>query len=245
MRKKSVMKSMKRKEEQNKIKFTKLTSKIIQSGEFLDVIDKQLRLHDEAEHNKTRRQYEDWQENVHGKIQGNITNQLNSMDYKTLHKLKNDDYEKFLNVTNRKAAIFRDIIIESEYDPLEPNRRAIKANAGYLKDPTMIVQQKTISEASMLDPEIARKMRHAPCGKETLNVELWAAGKIDATPHGSFARMMEEPSTKTNTKMKSNVVFDHYNYPIGKEANDAEMPIGKRPCGNVNLKSNPIFNHAS
>jgi hypothetical protein len=36
------------------------------------------------------------------------------MDSKELNKKKIEDYDKFLNITNRKAAIFRDIIIESE-----------------------------------------------------------------------------------------------------------------------------------
>jgi hypothetical protein len=36
------------------------------------------------------------------------------MDSKALNRKKNEDYEKFLNITNRKPAIFRDIIIESE-----------------------------------------------------------------------------------------------------------------------------------
>ena len=43
-----------------------------------------------------------------------IAKQIDSMDSKTLNKKKNDDYEKFLDISNRKACIFRDIIIESE-----------------------------------------------------------------------------------------------------------------------------------
>jgi hypothetical protein len=47
-------------------------------------------------------------------MQLDITRQINSTDSKTLNKKKNDDYSKFLDITNRKSAIFRDIIIESE-----------------------------------------------------------------------------------------------------------------------------------
>ena len=36
------------------------------------------------------------------------------MDSKELNRQKNRDYDTFLNITNRKPAIFRDIIIESE-----------------------------------------------------------------------------------------------------------------------------------
>lgn len=36
------------------------------------------------------------------------------MDTKELSRQKNEDFDKFLAITNRKPAIFRDIIIESE-----------------------------------------------------------------------------------------------------------------------------------
>lgn len=47
-------------------------------------------------------------------LQMNISTQINQMDSKELNKKKNEDYAKFLEITNRKTAIFRDIIIESE-----------------------------------------------------------------------------------------------------------------------------------
>lgn len=43
-----------------------------------------------------------------------ISKQVCLMDSKKLNKQKNDDYSIFLDITNRKSAIFRDIIIESE-----------------------------------------------------------------------------------------------------------------------------------
>jgi hypothetical protein len=46
--------------------------------------------------------------------QKKIAASINAMDTKALNRRKNEDYEKFLNITNRKPAIFRDIIIESE-----------------------------------------------------------------------------------------------------------------------------------
>ena len=72
-------------------------------------------------------------------------------------------------------------------------------------------------------------------GRETLGVELWATGKIEATPFGCFANMMSTQSHGSNeTEMKkqamrsSKVTFDHFNYPYGKEALDREMPLGKK-----------------
>jgi len=111
---------------------------IEQARKFLDTIDHSLTLQAETHHNKVRRQFEDWNTNVHGVIQKKIAKQIDSMSSKDLNKQKNEDFDKFIEITNRKPAIFRDIIIESEYDPLSPNRRAIKAKTAMLKDPTLM-----------------------------------------------------------------------------------------------------------
>jgi hypothetical protein len=55
---------------------------------------------------------------------------------RTLNDRKRGDYQAFLDEANKGAAMFRDIIIEAQYDPLAVNRRAIKARVGKLKDPT-------------------------------------------------------------------------------------------------------------
>ena len=192
-------------------------------------------LQEEAARNKTRRQFEDWNQNVHGKIQGEILQKVNAKDYKQLNRERNSDYAKFLNITNRKSAIFRDIIIESEYDPLEPNRRSIKAVTGKMKDPTLMILQKHQDESGTFT-----KKKEA-LGRDSLNVELWAAGQIEATPYGRFNKMMgisdgggetssrsSGSSNKISGTMRSTVKFDHYNFPQDKAALDAEMPKGKR-----------------
>lgn len=157
------------------------------------------------------------------------------MDSKQLNRKKNEDYKKFLTVTNRKPAIFRDIIIESEYDPLEPNRRCVKAKTGKLNDPVKVSEIKAQKEASMLGTSAKGVLQaKQTLGKDTLNVEQWAAGKIEATPYGTFAKMMstkggadDSPSQKSLT-MQSHIHFDHFAFPRGRDAIEAEMPKGKR-----------------
>jgi hypothetical protein len=104
-----------------------------------------------------------------------------------------------LDITNKKSAIFRDIIIESEYDPLEPNRRAIKARTGKLKDPTLHILQKTVDEMVMLDPDYGKSGENRG-GKYTLPTEMWASGKIEATPHGRFGKMMASANNEEKRK---------------------------------------------
>lgn len=159
------------------------------------------------------------------------------MDQKQLNKRKNEDYKKFLNVTNRKPAIFRDIIIESEYDPLEPNRRCFKAKTAMLEDPVKISEIKARKEASMLGTSTKGALIQKPVlGKDTLDVKLWASGQIEATPYGTFAKMMSttnsnsssSPHEKRSKTMQSHIHFDHFAFPKGRSAIDEEMPKGKR-----------------
>jgi len=249
LEKKRMEKLLKERSNKEDKRFSWLLDDLEKSKEVLDTVDKSLDLFTETQRNKKRHQFEDWNQNVHAPIQQKIAQQVDRIDTKSLNKRKNDDYNKFLDITNRKAAIFLDIIIESEYDPLEPNLHAIKTNTMRLKDATHVSQQKAEEENSMLGPN-AQAEQPAPGtkgasgkpqpipysskakAKEMLPVELWNAGKIEATPYGSFEKLMDSaPSDKPNKRasgQKSHGVGDHYNYPRTKEALEKEMPKGKR-----------------
>lgn len=123
---------------------------------------------------------------------------------------------------------------------MEPNKRCIKAKTGFLKDPVKIDEQKAAAEGAMLGPGAEGfKQKNKLC-KETLDVQLWAAGQIEATPYGTFSRIMNKNKGKTgdgagngiekakSATMRSHVVFDHFDYPRSKAAMDKEMPRGKR-----------------
>ena len=147
-----------------------------------------------------------------------------------------------------KGAIFRDIIIESEYDPLEPNRNCIKVRTEGLRDPVKRVLDKHHEETSMLDDgskaagdddlggkaKAKTRRRPKPVVRETLDITSWGAGKIEATPHGYFAKLMDDsakpdPEAKTTSKtFDSQIPFDHYNVATGPDATSSEFPVGKR-----------------
>jgi hypothetical protein len=112
--KQNVAKLIKLKETQKDALYSRLNNHISEAKTLLDAVDKNLELTSEAERNKVRRQFHDWNTTVHGAIQTNIAKQINSISPKELNRKKNEDYSKFLEITNRKPAIFRDIIIESE-----------------------------------------------------------------------------------------------------------------------------------
>ena len=217
--------------EKRENKLNQNLAKLEESKALLDSIDKNLKMHEQSVYNNNRRQFEEWNLNVHGKIQSNIASQIDEMSSKELNMKKRNDYSQFLNISNRKSAIFRDIIIESEYDPLEPNRHSIKARTGILKDPTLMLLRKASEEQAMLGENGKKlntfKISHGNL-KVMLPVEQWASGKIEGTPHGRFMKMMNA-KPKLNATMTSNLFFDDYTYPRGKDAVDVEMPKGKRP----------------
>eukprot|EP00981_Chlorochromonas_danica_P010734 scaffold3351_cov160-Ochromonas_danica.AAC.2 len=123
----------------------------------------------------------------------------------------------------------------------KPNRHCIQAKTGRLHDPPKLGLQKAEREASMLGDDPKKRVKQ-PLGKVTLDVEQWASGKIEATPYGTFAKMMNKPHPSTasspnregssditrNATLRSHIFFDHYSYPKGRDVIDAEMPKGKR-----------------
>lgn len=55
--------------ERKEKKFPQILAAVDRSKNFLDEVDKEMSLAEEAKRNKTRRQFEDWNTNAHGQIQ--------------------------------------------------------------------------------------------------------------------------------------------------------------------------------
>lgn len=229
---KNIERSLRKRSEQRQQRMLRLERNISDCQKFLSEVDRTLGNHDEITQNKKRQQYEEWNGKVFGEIQNRITSRISPLDPKELNEVRNQDYQKYLDITNRKAAIFRDIIIEGEYDPLEVNRRMPKIRMPELKDPTKVYSQKKAMEAAMLDVDHLHQKKPT-FGKYTLPTELWASGKIESTPYGlERARSVSPEAASYASRHKSKVTFDHFNFPRGKSALDAEMPKGKRAGGN-------------
>ncbi|KAH8048226.1 hypothetical protein JL722_12630 [Aureococcus anophagefferens] len=224
-----------------------------------DEIQQHLSLQEMNARTKLKRQFDEWNDGVYGAIQDQINDRLDGMDSSEINRRRRHEFQKFLDTTNAKGAIFRDIIIESrarvavrnrvrsEYDPLEPNRNCIKVKTEGIRDPVKRVLDKHHEETSMLDDDgggdgdgdplgktkSKTKRRPRPVVRETLEITSWGAGKIEATPHGCFAKLMDEAKPPAGDKGKSktfesNIPFDHYNVSVGSAATDKEFPVGKR-----------------
>lgn len=107
-----------------------------------------------------------------------------------------------------------------------PPPHSVKVQTSVLKDPIKRSVQRTLEEKG-LSKDVIRP-------RETLSVLEWATGKIEATPHGFFAKMMSEsrkPANATKSKtMESRVAhcLDQYNVARGRAELDREFPQGKK-----------------
>lgn len=202
--------------------------------------------------NKKRELHNLWSEQVYCKIQKQLADRLGNLNSQELNGRLNDLFQKYID-TSDKHLVFRDIIIESEYDPLENKKFTISVDAEArsnkrwdgIVDPLCesiekvleihdkgLLGQKEIGESSL---PISHQSKYP--GKDMLPVQEWLTGVIEATPHGFAAKLFDketnvspEVKEKKAARYKSclNDRLDHYNYPTGSECVLAEMPKGKK-----------------
>jgi hypothetical protein len=130
-----------------------------------------LKVHEDSERIKVKNMYEKWSDDVFMPINRGIQEQLDALvsfylsslfrffrvlmasiatnenslqSFEEISRRRRNDFQEFLDTTNKKGAIFRDIIIESEYDPLRANRQAIRIRVPKLNDPMKKAQLKRV-----------------------------------------------------------------------------------------------------
>ena len=93
----------------------------------------------------------DWSENVHGKIQRRIHDALANMSIEDIERKLQKALQDYLTTSNAKsAAVFRDVIIEADYNPLKYATQSIKFRTDDIKDPCQLDEWKAKREASLV-----------------------------------------------------------------------------------------------
>jgi hypothetical protein len=208
-------------------------NKLMNGQQFSDSLGTMLQLQHDADVRKRKKEYEEWNTNVYGELNKRISDSVNSIAYTKINERKREEYQQYLDASNVKGQIFRDIIIEDEYDPLESNRKDIKVRTHKLVDPTKRCVDRTKEEKEMIDKEKARLVEQATTGgKYTLETTLWGDLMIKATPHGHFAKQYCDGGATASTQnlklTASDINMDHFNTQMGNEYSQAEFPLGKR-----------------
>ncbi|CAK9060723.1 Protein FAM228B [Durusdinium trenchii] len=217
-------------------RFQEMYQAILDGKEYTDNIDRMLEFHEEMERRKRVSRYNEWNENVFGRIQKEIASKLAKRGHSEASKLRREEYAKFLETTNKKSSLFLDIIIESDYDPFVVNRNAITYDGTKFDDPTKRVLAKHQEELDMIPGQAKAPAR---ASRVTFPVQMWASGKVESTPHGYFSKLMssskggsssgnQEADAERAQMYKSRSGQDHFEFPKSREAIDAEFPRGKR-----------------
>lgn len=163
-----------------------------QNGAVAD-IDRMLRLKDMEFMRRANANCKAWNEDVFEPIQEQIDLSLRKREargsYNTRWRHAQDDYLRVLK--KKDAGVFRDIVIEEEYDPLENAAARItysskKANR---KDPLKVELRNHLKEARMVPGSTAARLaeQQANAKSERLDVRQWAC--LDATPYGHFTKV--------------------------------------------------------
>ena len=83
-------------------------------------------------------------------LQGRIAHQLAGRKSTQVTQRLNEQYSAYLHATNTKVAVFRDVIIEDDYNPLGANKASIRVPTGDIEDPVKRDLIKTIKEKQLM-----------------------------------------------------------------------------------------------
>jgi len=87
--------------------------------ELAEELRAKLELQEQSRARQFARMHDEWTDGVFRALNEPVTAKVAAMDARQLTQRKYDAYQKFLDITNKKGGLFRDIIIESEYNPLQ------------------------------------------------------------------------------------------------------------------------------
>ncbi|GIL77206.1 hypothetical protein Vretimale_3116 [Volvox reticuliferus] len=194
--------------------------------------------------------HQEWHSKVFDTIQGRLQSALDERDPSAIEARLKTQYDQYLHTTNTKVGVFRDVIIEQDYNPLTAGQAAIRIPIGDIRDPLKRDVLKGEYEQRMMSGGsfgASRRSNSQPRsasagsqggsvsgawpGKETLDMRQWGELAVTATPFGhcndGMGAYVVRPNT-SNPMCVSRVVMDHYDFPRTNDAAAAEVPPGKR-----------------
>ena len=174
---------------------------------------------------RKERLFEEWCHQIFEPIQQRVDAQLAATTSAELNEKRCAMLESYLTEFNKKhCGLFRDIIIEADYDPLtQQKENTLKYRKPKTKnDPTKNRETREQSESTMQEPRPPPLRPAGAASGGRVEVEKW--GTIEATPFGWHAN--EDPAkilaiqqAKAKIVMKSTFCQSHYDIPKGPEGN--------------------------
>jgi len=172
----------------------------------------------------------EWQDKVFETIQRQIDAEVAKIDDAELGDRKRALMDAYIRTSNTKTyGLYRDIIIESEYDPLTSREHFVKYRFNG-EDP---LKQELKRETGASGFGGGERDRYP--GRETLDCRMW--NKLESTPYGRFSRVAP-PGSQAALDVEAMrehggaaSCFDHYHVPTGQAglaAAHLEFPRSKK-----------------
>uniref|UniRef100_A0A7S0Q1F9 Uncharacterized protein n=1 Tax=Coccolithus braarudii TaxID=221442 RepID=A0A7S0Q1F9_9EUKA len=126
--------------------------------------------------------------------------------------------DAYISTSNSKeGGLYRDIIMEREYDPMRAQQTCLKYRFSDSDDPLKI----GLEPSSTKDRQLCRS---------TLSATVW--NKLDSTPYGRNNRLLSAPPQQGTPNPRGvAATFDHYNLQQGASVTALEFPRTKRTFG--------------
>lgn len=169
------------------------------------------------EQRKREKLHSEWTRHVYEPIRREVAAKVDAEPAEEMEARLNGAMQEYLDARNRNRGQFRDIVCESEYDPLRharsrptyDGRRAARKDP--LKRDLARIQAEREAVASMgAGRASSRAGRGGPADRArtraTFDVRQW--DRVGSTPHGRYSG--EPPAPKHNPGQASSVVLDHY-----------------------------------
>jgi hypothetical protein len=189
-----------------------------QNGAVAD-IEKMLRLKDVENARRVTAHAKHWNEEVFERIQDQVTRALRKREangtYNTRWRAAQDGYLRTL--AKKEKGVFRDIIIESEYDPLSDAAKNIKYSSAKVnrRDPLKLELRKHEQESRMVPGSAAanrmakQTAAQGTLGRECFDVKQWST--VEATPYGMFNKVATRPRHEMKpSNTGERVLGNHY-----------------------------------
>mmetsp|Transcript_745 Transcript_745/g.1150 ORF Transcript_745/g.1150 Transcript_745/m.1150 type:complete len:408 (+) Transcript_745:1234-2457(+) len=232
----------------DEVKFAKKYNRLMKEREdFLPQIDKLIHHHDEEYLFGLASLHEDWHKKVFNPIQEQINENVNSRPIEEIRARHRQMYDAYLKADGAKeSGVFRDVIIEEEYNPLESHAHSVRYKKPKAKDnPQRHAQTKRRKEfkertmiASRDEVEVMKAKELKNCSRQDM-MPIEQYRFAEDTPAGRYSHQNKKTyRAPTDRKTKSRVPISQYDMVKGANANklvEKEWGPGKRTFGTKQL----------
>ncbi|KAL3914814.1 MAG: hypothetical protein SGPRY_007488 [Prymnesium sp.] len=167
----------------------------------------------------------EWHEEVFNKILVQIEKEVNRRERKgftqTRWREAQADYIKALE--GKEKGVFRDTVIENEYDPFQHCDRRITYSTKHIKDPLKMSASMHENDGGFFkETQRSRVPKH----DTRLPVTLWS--HLEATPFGHYSKLESKRLPTDVSQPRSQIALDHYTFAKGPEVVNREFHKPKR-----------------